>query len=481
MCTMPNYYGKSHMRNPYLHVISLSKVIIHWKPLLLFSVKSTVSAVSMEVHISETTTVELGIVPDGEAALREYISNKTSAGSGRKDYDDPFHVVDLGRVLELHRDWVTALPTITPFYAIKCNNDPALLKTLAALGTGFDCASKPEIKAVLDMGVSPDRIIYAHPSKQVSHIKYAVTEYVDKIVFDGEEEMYKIQKHFPSAKLVLRIRADDPDAKFPHGMKFGCTVPEGRDLLSTAKSLGLDVIGVCFHVGTGSQSSRAYELALKMSVELFEYGYEIGYQFSLLDIGGGFYGDRGSKDVFQRVASAINSSLDSLFSSFPGLTVIAEPGAFFACSTHSIAVNIVNKKSRDKEGHREFVYYVNDVPNGSLDCFRYTTPDPFLFKDYSGPLYSTCLWGPTLSPLDKLGDVQLPELSIGDWICFHDVGAYSLAVTTNFNGFPKTKSYYYTLPWRTRISYESCYFQISSLPPPNQLLTDYNLCCIDGF
>ncbi len=174
MCTMPNYYGKSHMRNPYLHVISLSKVIIHWKPLLLFSVKSTVSgtlisvfyllfyciyvAVSMEVHISETTTVELGIVPDGEAALREYISNKTSAGSGRKvlnmlkesvtigyfiqDYDDPFHVVDLGRVLELHRDWVTALPTITPFYAIKCNNDPALLKTLAALGTGFDCASK---------------------------------------------------------------------------------------------------------------------------------------------------------------------------------------------------------------------------------------------------------------------------------------------------------------------------------------------------
>ena len=63
-----------------------------------------------------------------------------------------------------------------------------------------------------------------------------------------------------------------------------------------------------------------------MSAELFEYGYEIGYQFSLLDIGGGFYGNNGSEEVFQRVASAINSSLDSLFNSFPGLTVIAEPG-----------------------------------------------------------------------------------------------------------------------------------------------------------
>ncbi len=85
-----------------------------------------------------------------------------------QDIDDSFYVVDLGRVLELHRDWVTALPTVTPFYAVKCNNDPALLKTLAALGTGFDCAwtcyfHKPtkqaEIKGMLDLGVTLNRII----------------------------------------------------------------------------------------------------------------------------------------------------------------------------------------------------------------------------------------------------------------------------------------------------------------------------------
>ncbi len=53
---------------------------------------------------------------------------------------------------------------------------------------------------MLDLGVSPDRIIYANPCKQVSHIKYAATEHVDKVVFDGEEELYKTQKYFPSAK-----------------------------------------------------------------------------------------------------------------------------------------------------------------------------------------------------------------------------------------------------------------------------------------
>ena len=84
-----------------------------------------------------------------------------------------------------------------------------------------------------------------------------------------------------------------------------------------------------FHVGTGSRSPRAYEVALGMAAELFEAGCEMGYQFSLLDIGGGFPGDKDSKEVFQRVASAINSSLISLFSSYqPGLTVIAEPGVY---------------------------------------------------------------------------------------------------------------------------------------------------------
>ena len=33
-------------------------------------------------------------------------------------------------------------PNVTPFYAVKCNSDPVLVKVLAELGAGFDCASK---------------------------------------------------------------------------------------------------------------------------------------------------------------------------------------------------------------------------------------------------------------------------------------------------------------------------------------------------
>ena len=59
-----------------------------------------------------------------------------------QEMDDPFYLVDMGRLMDLYQKWVEVLPAVKPFYAIKSNPDPALLNMLGALGTGFDCASK---------------------------------------------------------------------------------------------------------------------------------------------------------------------------------------------------------------------------------------------------------------------------------------------------------------------------------------------------
>lgn len=65
-----------------------------------------------------------------------------------------------------------------------------------------------------------------------------------------------------------------------------------------------------------------------MSAELFQYGKDIGYSFTLLDIGGGFPGTKDSNHLFSKVTESINQFLASLFNkeAYPGLTVIAEPG-----------------------------------------------------------------------------------------------------------------------------------------------------------
>ena len=68
--------------------------------------------------------------------------------------------------------------------------------------------------------------------------------------------------------------------------------------------------------------------ALELSSEMFLYAATIGYHFTLLDIGGGFPGDKGSRELFSEVTASINSGLKTFFSGrdLSDLRVIAEPG-----------------------------------------------------------------------------------------------------------------------------------------------------------
>lgn len=119
-----------------------------------------------------------------------------------------------------------------------------VIRTLAKCGTGFDCASKAEVQLVLDSGVSPNRIIYANPCKQASHIRYATSLDVDVMTFDNLDELYKIKSVAPFSKLVLRILTDDSKSVCRFGVKFGASISMIPILLSTAKELELNVIGI---------------------------------------------------------------------------------------------------------------------------------------------------------------------------------------------------------------------------------------------
>ena len=50
--------------------------------------------------------------------------------------------------------------------------------------------------------MSKDRIVYANPCKQVSHIRYAAKTNVPRMTFDNVTELHKIKKVFPTAEFV---------------------------------------------------------------------------------------------------------------------------------------------------------------------------------------------------------------------------------------------------------------------------------------
>ncbi|KAH9504595.1 Antizyme inhibitor 2 [Bulinus truncatus] len=129
--------------------------------------------------------------------------------------------------------------------ALKCNNDPGVVKLLADLGLGFDCASKAELIQIRHLGVHPSRILYANPCKQISHLSYAANQGVDLMTFDDLHELIKVKNHFPAARLLLRIQSSKSHrAKHNFNKKFGCNLKVARMLLQQAKLMGLNVVGV---------------------------------------------------------------------------------------------------------------------------------------------------------------------------------------------------------------------------------------------
>ena len=53
-----------------------------------------------------------------------------------------FFVADLGAIVRKHFCFLKCLPRVQPFYTVKCNSSPGVLKVLAQLGLGFSCANK---------------------------------------------------------------------------------------------------------------------------------------------------------------------------------------------------------------------------------------------------------------------------------------------------------------------------------------------------
>jgi ornithine decarboxylase len=120
------------------------------------------------------------------------------------------------------------------------------------MGAGFDCASKAEIAAVLDLGLNvdaPTRIVYANPCKAVSHLRYAASVGVRMMTFDNHDELYKIKRHHDAdPQLILRILTDDSHSVCRFGAKFGASLSQVPSLLGLAKQLGASVINLAFFV-----------------------------------------------------------------------------------------------------------------------------------------------------------------------------------------------------------------------------------------
>lgn len=364
--------------------------------------------------------------------------------------EDTFYVADLGDVYRQHLRWKKNLPRVRPFYAVKCNPDPRVLKLLAELGTGFDCASKTEIEQVLSMGTSPDRIIYAQPCKTNSYVRFVKSVGVKQMTFDNADELYKIAKLYPGAELFLRIMTDDTSSLCRLSMKFGAAMDTTESLLSLATELGLNVVGVSFHVGSGASDPMAFLKAVRDAHIVFQQGRERGHDMRILDVGGGFCGDS-----FEDMAAVLDGALHEYFPPGCNVDIIAEPGRYYVSSAFTIACNVIARRTVEDPtlDGKGYMVYVNDGVYGNFSSIMFDHQDPVakILRAGGRTLYNTptanpvpigegveySVWGPTCDGIDRITESTRfdPILDVGDWLYFEDMGAYTKCSATQFNGF----------------------------------------------
>lgn len=369
-----------------------------------------------------------------------------------EEYLSPFFVCDIGELKRLVRDWHRELPRIQPFYAIKCNSTIPFLRAISDLDLGFDCASKNEVAEVLLQGVDPDRIIFANPCKAIPHISYAKANGINLTTVDNEDELLKIKRFHPDCGVLIRIMTDDSNSSCPLSVKFGASIEYSKILISNCKQLDLNLKGIAFHVGSGCTDWQALNKAIKDSRTLFDFAQSKGIALDILDIGGGF-----SKDSFPVSSWVVQSAIDTYFPDpeFGHVKMMAELGRYLASTCFTLATNITSRRA-DPIKER---LYVNDGIYGSMNCTLYdhqkieprvlTSEGEFcFFQDIAGPTSTSkkySVWGPTCDGLDCIStDCTLSKtVMIGDWLYFCNMGAYTMAAASGFNGFQPTSQCYY--------------------------------------
>jgi ornithine decarboxylase len=360
-----------------------------------------------------------------------------------EEHGTPLFVVDHD---ELRRNYATFkkyLPRVQAYYAVKANPDPAIVKTLFDAGASFDVASMPEFRIVYqyikDMPDKQrqdwiwDKIIYANPIKANETLQ-ELNPYKPLVTYDNYEEIRKIKKHAPQAGLALRLKVTNTGAMVELSSKFGAAPGEAVDLILAADKVGLTVEGISFHVGSQTTNFGNYVAAINLAANIFKEARDRGYsKMNLLDIGGGFPAPYDATvKPFRELAGIINRELNRLFPK--NIQILAEPGRFL-CATAATAVSkIIGKAMREDK----LCYYIND---GVYHTFSGVIFDHchYHMKSFKrGPTQICAVFGPTCDALDVVSLAEeLPgDLQLGDLLYSEQIGAYSHASSTWFNGFP---------------------------------------------
>jgi ornithine decarboxylase len=330
------------------------------------------------------------------------------------------------------------------YYAVKANSDTRILTYLAELGAGFEAASAYEIQALLDIGVDPAKIIYGTSVKPAQHIVFAVSNGITRFAADSKEEVEKLARYAPGSKVFIRAIVDDTGSVFTFSERFGAPMETVKDLVLLTKRLELKTYGISFHVGSQATNENRWSNAITILRPVIEDLFKEGVSLEMLDIGGGFpvaYYNHQNVPHLTEIVAHIRNSLHML----PYIPkIVMEPGRGIVASSTVLVASVI---SRTVRGGKVWLCLDAGIYNALYEAMIHQgltqyNVHPFVVQNSDDMMHAT-LAGPTGDSLDIIArEIELPSyIDVGDKLIFENAGAYTVTMSSPFNGFPKPELY----------------------------------------
>jgi len=357
-----------------------------------------------------------------------------------RQYGTPVVVIDHTILRANYARFKRHLPKVQAYYAVKANPAPEIIRTLYRAGASFDAASLPEFMLVYQnikhlpakeqQDFIWDKIIFANTTKTKETLQ-ALDQYKPLVTYDNVTELRKIRQYAPHAGVVLRLSVPNTGSMVELSSKFGCDAGEAVDLILEAFRLGLEVEGLSFHVGSQCTNFENFVQAFNIAAAVMKEAKSRGHEIKILDIGGGFpvaY-DRHVKP-FSALAKVINAEIRRLFPD--DIQILAEPGRFFVATAAYLVARIIGKAVRDGKTS----YFIDDSVYHTFSGIIFDHCQYHIKAFKKGKTEIAAVFGQTCDGLDTISQTEeLPDLELDDLVYSDNIGAYSNASSTWFNGF----------------------------------------------
>lgn len=367
-----------------------------------------------------------------------------------KHLPTPYLVMDLNLVRQKYQTLKTLYAPATLYYAVKANPNRQVLQALADCGACFDVASRGEIDLVLslDGDISPDRLSYGNTIKKPVAIQHAFERGVRLFAYDSIAELHKLAEHAPGADVFCRMLVTCEGAEWPLSRKFGCDGDMVVDLSVQARNMGLNPVGLSFHVGSQQTNLDAWHSTLAHVAQVADRLKQAGVPLKILNLGGGLLAQYSTEIPDDTTyAKVLNNAIERAFGNhIPPL--ILEPGRGIVGDAGVIETEVILVAQKSQHDPHRWVYLDAGVFNGLVEtlgeAIRYRL---ITNRDTDGSDVSPCiLAGPSCDSIDVMYEktpVMLPNsLKSGDRMQILATGAYTTSyASTWFNGFPPIETH----------------------------------------